>query len=108
LNKIYSYASFAYVGGGMKKKRLHNTLEPAAFSIPVIIGPHFKTFQEAEALVDLGGIYTVKNKSELINIFDYLSLNEQTRKKAGIINRKYILKGIGASLRFINKLKEIQ
>jgi hypothetical protein len=44
----------------------------------------------------------------LINIFDYLSLNEQTRKKAGIINRKYILKGIGASLRFINKLKEIQ
>jgi len=108
LNKIYSYASLAYVGGGMKKKKLHNTLEPAAFSIPVIIGPHFKTFQEAEALVGLGGIYTVKNKSELIKIFDYLSLNEQTRKKAGMINRKYISKGIGASLRFINKLKEIQ
>ena len=108
LNKIYSYASFAYVGGGMKKKRLHNTLEPAAFSIPVIIGPHFKTFQEAEALVGLGGIYTVKNKSELIKIFNYLSLNEQIRKKAGMINRKYISKGIGASLRFVNKLKEIQ
>ncbi len=108
LNKIYSYASFAYVGGGMKKKRLHNTLEPAAFSIPVIIGPHYKTFQEAEALVGLGGIYTVKNKSELIKIFNYLSLNHQIRKKAGMINSKYISKGIGASLTFINKLKEIQ
>ena len=52
LSKIYSYAAFAYVGGGLRKK-LHNTLEPAAFSIPVIIGPHFKTFKK-QRLVGLG------------------------------------------------------
>ncbi len=107
LSKIYSYAAFAYVGGGFKKKKLHNTLEPAAFSIPVIIGPHFKTFQEAETLVGLGGIYSIRNKSELKNIFDYILLNDQIRKKAGMINGKYISKSIGASSIFINKLKEL-
>jgi 3-deoxy-D-manno-octulosonic-acid transferase len=107
LSKIYSYAAFAYVGGGFKKKKLHNTLEPAAFSIPVIIGPHFKTFQEAETLVGLGGIYSIRNKSELKNIFDNISLNDQIRKKAGMINGKYISQSIGASSRFINKLKEL-
>jgi hypothetical protein len=35
-------------------------------------------------------------------------MNDQARKKAGMINGKYVSKGIGASLRFINKLKEIQ
>jgi len=107
LGKIYSYAAFAYVGGGMRKERLHNTLEPAAFSIPVIIGPYFKTFHEAEALVRLGGIFSIKNESELTDVFDYISSNDQIRKKAGMINGKYISKSIGASSRFINKLKEL-
>ena len=106
LGKIYSYASFAYVGGGLKKKSLHNTLEPAAFSIPVIIGPYFKSFQEAETLVNLGGIFSVKNKSELTNIYNYLSFNDEVRKNAGIINGKYVLNSIGASLRIVNKIKE--
>ena len=106
LGKIYSYASFAYVGGGLKKKSLHNTLEPAAFSIPVIIGPYFKSFQEAETLVNLGGIFSVKNKSELTNIYNYLSFNDKVRKNAGIINGKYVSNSIGASFRIINKIKE--
>ena len=106
LGKIYSYASFAYVGGGLKKKSLHNTLEPAAFSIPVIIGPYFKSFQEAETLVNLGGIFSVKNKSELTNVYNYLSFNDQVRKNAGIINGKYVSNSIGASLRIVNKIKE--
>ncbi|WP_338039255.1 3-deoxy-D-manno-octulosonic acid transferase [Maribacter litopenaei] len=38
LTKIYSYATLAYVGGGFATG-LHNTLEPAVFGIPVIIGP---------------------------------------------------------------------
>ena len=50
LAKIYRYAKFAYVGGGMKKSGLHNTLEPAAYGIPVVIGEYFGKFQEAVLL----------------------------------------------------------
>ena len=45
LTKIYSYADLAYVGGGFVTG-LHNTLEPAVFGIPVIIGPNFNGFAE--------------------------------------------------------------
>ncbi|MGY8915193.1 MAG: 3-deoxy-D-manno-octulosonic acid transferase, partial [Flavobacteriales bacterium] len=45
LTKIYSYADIAYVGGGFATG-LHNTLEPAVFGIPVLIGPEFKGFKE--------------------------------------------------------------
>jgi 3-deoxy-D-manno-octulosonic-acid transferase len=59
LTKIYSYADVAYVGGGFATG-LHNTLEPAVFAIPVIIGPNYSGFREAEDLVQLGGIVSVK------------------------------------------------
>ena len=35
LTKIYSYADFAYVGGGFEKEGVHNVLEPAVFGIPI-------------------------------------------------------------------------
>ena len=57
LSKIYSYAAFAYVGGGFKKKKLHSTLEPAAFSIPVIIGPYLKLFKKQRPLLALGYLF---------------------------------------------------
>jgi len=41
LSKIYSYANIAYVGGAMGTTGLHNTLEPAVFGIPVIIGKNY-------------------------------------------------------------------
>ena len=72
----------------------------------MIIGPYFKSFQEAETLVNLGGIFSVKNKSELTNIYNYLSFNDEVRKNAGIINGKYVSNSIGASFRIVNKIKE--
>ena len=48
LSYIYSYSTIAYVGGGMGRKGLHNTLEPAYFSKPIIIGRNYKNFKEAK------------------------------------------------------------
>ena len=64
LTKIYSYADIAYVGGGMGKTGLHNTLEPAVFKIPVIIGNNFDKFNEVKKLVELGGITSICNQQE--------------------------------------------
>ncbi|MDP5062838.1 MAG: 3-deoxy-D-manno-octulosonic acid transferase, partial [Maribacter sp.] len=59
LTKIYSYADMAYVGGGFATG-LHNTLEPAVFGIPVIIGPKYDAFAEVEELVDLKGVISIE------------------------------------------------
>ena len=44
----------------MGNKGLHNILEPAIFSVPILIGKNFQGFSEAEDLTSLGGVISVK------------------------------------------------
>mgnify|MGYP000551102260 FL=1 len=69
LTKIYSYADIAYVGGAMGTKGLHNTLEPAVFGIPILIGKNYTRYQETSDLVALGGIVSVDSSVLFENEF---------------------------------------
>lgn len=106
LTSIYSYADIGYVGGGMGNTGLHNTLEPAVFKIPVIVGKNFGKFHEVSELINLKGFISIKNydtfKNELIDLIN----NKKTRDKMGQINYKYILNKIGASEKVITYLKQ--
>ncbi|WP_324023902.1 glycosyltransferase N-terminal domain-containing protein [Maribacter sp. BPC-D8] len=106
LTKIYSYADIAYVGGGFATG-LHNTLEPAVFGIPVIIGPQFKGFAEAEELVQLGGVISVKNNSEFQELVDKCFKHHDYRLKIGQINTDYIKEKAGATKRIISELNSV-
>ena len=106
LTKIYSYGDIAYVGGGFATG-LHNTLEPAVFGIPVIIGPNYKGFLEAEDLVQLGGLLSVSNKNEFYKITDKLVAKGTVRKKIGKINTKYIVDNKGASIQIIEDIRTL-
>lgn len=107
LSKIYSYAHIAYVGGAFTTGGLHNTLEPAVFGIPVIIGPNYTGFKEAEELVKLRGIFTVRNKTEFTSLVDKLFLDSDFRSKAGTINSSYINNNKGASIQVMNHIRTL-
>lgn len=64
LTKVYAYADLAYVGGAMGKTGLHNILEPAAFGVPIFIGPNHEKFPEAKALEQFGGLTVIRNDNE--------------------------------------------
>lgn len=96
LTKIYSYADLAYVGGGFATG-LHNTLEPAVFGIPVIIGPKYDGFLEAEHLVKAKGVLPVHNFQELKFLLDHFFQDDELRKKTGNINEEYIKREQGAT-----------
>ena len=64
LSSLYSYGTIAYVGGGMGTKGLHNILEPAYFSKPIIIGKNYRGFDEAEKMIE-NGIKKILNALEL-------------------------------------------
>ena len=106
LTSVYSYADIGYVGGGMGNTGLHNTLEPAVFKIPVIVGKNFGKFHEVSELINLKGFISIKNydtfKNELIDLIN----NKKARDKMGQINYKYILNKIGASEKVITYLKQ--
>ncbi len=106
LTKIYSYADIAYVGGGFATG-LHNTLEPAVFGIPVIIGPEYHKFQEAIDLVHEKGILVVQNKEEFRNIMAQLLEDVEFREHTGLINSNYINNKRGASIQIMDHLRKL-
>jgi len=96
LTKIYSYADVAYVGGGFGTSGLHNILEPAAFGIPIIIGPNHQKFPEAAALVHMGGCIAVKDRNEMNDALSSLVYNDDVREETGHVAGTFVNMNRGA------------
>jgi len=107
LTKIYSYADIAYVGGAMGTKGLHNTLEPAVFGIPILIGKNYTRYQEVQDLVALGGIVSVVSSLLFENEFSKIVADKNLQKEMGLTNLNYIKKQAGATSKILLKLKEV-
>ena len=107
LTKIYSYASFAYVGGGMGNSGLHNTLEPAVYGIPIIIGKNYKQFQEVVNLIENKGVVSVEKESDFNIISNDLINNKELRNKFGNANSNYIVSNKGATPSIIKFVKPL-
>lgn len=82
LNSAYRYADVAYVGGAFKQG-LHNILEPAAFSKPVVFGPLIHKFPEASELIQSGGGISVSNPRECYQAVQVLLKDQKAGEKAG-------------------------
>lgn len=106
LTKVYNYADIAYVGGGFSTG-LHNTLEPAVFGVPVIIGPNYEGFKEAEELVAKKGILPVRDKFSFSELLKKLIGNPEFRNKTGEINASYISKNKGASIQIMEHIRTL-
>lgn len=105
LTKVYSYANVAYVGGAVGKTGLHNTLEPAVFSVPIVIGEHFNNFPEAKIMLVNQGLFSIKTKEELKEILDNLIDNTTLRVSSGEKNLNYIKNNRGAVIQIISYLR---
>jgi len=106
LTKIYSYADIAYVGGAFATG-LHNTLEPAVFGVPVIIGPNYKGFKEAEDLVNRKGVLSINDGWQFGELMKKLLDNADFKSKTGAINASYISKNKGASIQIMKFIRTL-
>ena len=77
LNTLYKYGDIAYIGGGFGAG-IHNTLEPAAFELPVVFGPRYHKFEEAQQLVQRGGGFAVTDAAQLETVLRQLIVPEKT------------------------------
>ena len=106
LSKIYSYAEIAYVGGAIGKTGLHNTLEPATFGVPIIIGNNFKKFPEAIEMQKNGGLFSINSDSDFNSILNKLVENKSFRNESGASNKNYINKNQGAVVQITSYLRK--
>ena len=64
LSNVYKYGDLAYIGGGFGSGT-HNILEAVTFGLPVVFGPNYQNFKEANELIELEGAKNISNYSEL-------------------------------------------
>lgn len=101
LSSLYSYGKIAYIGGGFGVG-IHNTLEAAAFGIPVIFGPKYDKFQEAKDLIQIGAAKSINNLNELEDAFSTLTATTEPGLTAG----NYVSSKTGSTdqiLRYLSK-----
>ena len=101
LSSLYAYGTIAYIGGGFGKG-IHNTLEAAAFGLPVIFGPNYQKFQEAKDLIKLKAGFSISNQAELNDCFKLLQ--SDTHKEAGKQAKAYVGEHTGATAQIIEKI----
>ncbi|HWR32905.1 MAG TPA: hypothetical protein VN451_05245, partial [Chitinophagaceae bacterium] len=107
LSKLYKYGHIAYVGGGMTSYGVHNVLEAAVYSKPVIIGPHYQKYIEAAGLVDCGGALVIRNETELADAIEALmKKTDEFNKKCSDASGKYVMENAGATKKIIQFIQE--
>ncbi len=103
LMRAYAYADFAYVGGGFGRA-VHNTMEPAAYGIPVAFGPRHEKFREIAGLLDCGGGTCLTSGADFDAFLNTMISEPQARKKMGDACRRYVEENSGATAEIMAKL----
>ncbi|MFM8592303.1 MAG: 3-deoxy-D-manno-octulosonic acid transferase [Sphingomonadales bacterium] len=109
LSRLYRYATIAYVGGGLHKAGLHNTLEAAVYSIPVLVGPVHTKHAEALALLEQQAAFSFGSQAHpatlqeiLIDLHNHPERCRTAGQKAGA----YVRQQAGATKRILSYIQE--
>ena len=105
LSSVYQYGDVAYIGGGFGVG-IHNTLEAAAFGLPVIFGPNYQKFNEAIDLISAGAAFTIKNQEELQQCMEILQMDDK-RDSCGKSALNYVKTHTGATRAILNYIGKI-
>lgn len=97
LSHIYKYGNIAYIGGGFGAG-IHNILEAVTFGLPVVFGPNYKKFKEANDIISLEGGKSINNITELKEAFNQFNNFDNS------IARKYIKDNCGASSLIVDRI----
>lgn len=106
LTALYRYAFIAYVGGGLDKGGIHNILEPAVYSKPVVIGPEFRKYFEAVELVEKGGALVITDQASLHQCLELLLTDGQQYTATALVAGNYVAANTGATGKVIAYVQE--
>ena len=100
LSSIYQFGHVAYVGGGFGEG-IHNTIEAAVYGVPVVFGPNYHHFREAQGLIDSGAARSINNYNELESAFA-TALDQY--ESIGVKAAEYVQSELGATAKIYEEL----
>jgi 3-deoxy-D-manno-octulosonic-acid transferase len=101
LSSLYQYADYACIGGGFGKG-IHNILEAAAYGMPVLFGPNFNKFKEAQDLKKNGCAFSFHQAEDFKSIFEKLFYDEALCAEIAEKSRSYVAAQAGATKKILN------
>jgi 3-deoxy-D-manno-octulosonic-acid transferase len=108
LLRFYAACDVAFVGGSLASTGGHNMLEPAALSVPVLLGPHTFNFADiSRELLAAGGAKLVLDAAGLEDSVCELLGDATLRKQMGSAGHALVARGQGAlahTLEIIDRL----
>jgi 3-deoxy-D-manno-octulosonic-acid transferase len=100
---FYAAADVAFIGGSLQAIGGHNVLEPAALSVPSVVGPHTFNFTEATALLrDEGALLQVADAEALARTLAGLLADAPRRQAMGAAGRLAVERERGALARTLD------
>ena len=93
LSSIYRFGQVAYIGGGFGVG-IHNTIEAAVYGVPVLFGPNYHHFREAQGLIDAGAARSISNYAELEEALETAFAQHET---IGAKAAQYVESELGAT-----------
>jgi 3-deoxy-D-manno-octulosonic-acid transferase len=109
LRALYHRATVAFVGGSLEPGRGgQNPAEPAAYGVPVMLGPHHENQSEpAQALLAAGGAKIVRDAAEIAWAAESWLADPEARRSAGENARAAIERLVGGIEATLNCLRPL-
>jgi 3-deoxy-D-manno-octulosonic-acid transferase len=109
LADLYAAGDVAYVGGGFHRAGLHSVLEPAAFAIPVIVGPRWGMSRDAGLLIEAGGAAALPEdgRHALLARWSVWHHDAALRRASGLAARRVVEEGRGAAERTADLVRSL-
>lgn len=103
LRELYRAGDLGYIGGAFGKG-LHNTLEAAAFGLPLLFGPRYQKFREARDLIAQGTAVVVTTAEEAEAALQPLLTDPARRAELGRRAHAYVQREAGATGRILGEI----
>lgn len=85
---LFRVATVVFMGGSMARRGGHNILEPAAFGVPVVVGPHNENFTAiAEEFLARGGAVQTEGGSFASTLSEFIT-DADRRQRIGEVARQ--------------------
>ena len=109
LGPAWGLATIGFTGGSLNDKRGgQSMIEPAAFGVPVLFGPHTWNFKDAVAgLLDCNGAIRINDEAELERQVVGLIENPELRIAMGQAARSFVMSQQGATTRTLDMMDAV-
>ncbi|MEX2961711.1 lipid IV(A) 3-deoxy-D-manno-octulosonic acid transferase [Microbulbifer sp. TYP-18] len=108
LLRFYGACDVAFVGGSLVPVGGHNMIEPAAWGIPVVCGPHLYNFATvAGMLTQAGAMRVADDGTQLVSIVANWLRDEGARQSAGLSGKQVAEANSGALEHLVDEVEKL-